>query len=46
VKVILDDERQTPHGWRRVYWPQEAIALLEASTVLVISLDPDLGDDA
>ncbi len=45
MKVYLDDERATPTGWHRVYWPDEAIALLESGTVTEISLDHDLGDD-
>lgn len=45
MKVYLDDERATPVGWRRVYWPDEAIALLETGKVTEISLDHDLGDD-
>lgn len=45
MKVYLDDERQTPDGWVRVYWPDEAIALLETGDVIEISLDHDLGDD-
>jgi hypothetical protein len=45
VKVYLDDERTTPEGWVRVYWPDEAIQLLEAGGVDEISLDHDLGDD-
>ena len=45
VKVYLDDERETPSGWTRVYWPDEAIALLETGEVTEISLDHDLGDD-
>jgi hypothetical protein len=46
VRVFLDDERATPEGWVRVYWPDEAIALLETGKVEEISLDHDLGDDA
>lgn len=46
MKIYLDDERQTPDGWIRVYWPEEAIALLKAGGVEVISLDHDLGDDS
>ncbi|HAS8506097.1 TPA: hypothetical protein I7764_20005 [Vibrio vulnificus] len=38
-------KRQTPDGWRRVYWPEEAIALLKQETVTEIILDHDLGDD-
>ena len=45
VKVYLDDERETPKGWARVYWPDEAIRLLETESVVEISLDHDLGDD-
>jgi hypothetical protein len=45
MKVFLDDERPTPAGWVRVYWPQEAIALLESGRVTELSLDHDLGDD-
>ncbi|NNE25046.1 MAG: hypothetical protein HKN11_20790 [Rhizobiales bacterium] len=45
MKVFLDDERATPEGWTRVYWPNEAIALLETGKVKEISLDHDLGDD-
>ncbi len=45
MQVFLDDERATPEGWVRVYWPDEAIALLETGTVTEISLDHDLGDD-
>ncbi len=45
MKIYLDDERQTPPGWIRVYWPEEAIALLKQEEVEAISLDHDLGDD-
>lgn len=45
MKIYLDDERETPDGWTRVYWPSEAIVLLEAGGVEDISLDHDLGDD-
>lgn len=45
MRVYLDDERVTPEGWVRVYWPDEAIALLETGDVEEISLDHDLGDD-
>ena len=45
MKVYLDDERQTPEGWHRVYWPEEAIELLKQGKVTEISLDHDLGDD-
>lgn len=45
MKVYLDDERTTPAGWHRVYWPKEAIELLKTGKVTDISLDHDLGDD-
>jgi hypothetical protein len=45
MRVYLDDERNTPEGWVRVYWPDEAIRLLEAGSVVELSLDHDLGDD-
>lgn len=45
MKVYLDDERKTPDGWKRVYWPDEAIELLQTGKVSEISLDHDLGDD-
>ena len=46
MRVYLDDERTTPEGWLRVYWPDEAIALLRQGGVVELSLDHDLGDDA
>jgi len=46
MKVYLDDTRDTPAGWIRVYWPDEAIELLKTGEVTEISLDHDLGDDA
>lgn len=45
MRVYLDDERETPVGWVRVYWPDEAIELLKTGEVVEISLDHDLGDD-
>ena len=45
MKVFLDDERETPPGWVRVFWPEEAIDLLKTNRVIEISLDHDLGDD-
>ncbi|WP_204799089.1 cyclic-phosphate processing receiver domain-containing protein [Aeromonas allosaccharophila] len=44
--VFLDDERITPAGWVRAYWPEEVIELLETGNVTIVSLDHDLGDDA
>lgn len=45
MKVYLDDERITPAGWVRAYWPEEVIELLETGNVTIVSLDHDLGDD-
>lgn len=45
MKIYLDDERTTPDGYTRVYWPTEAIDLLKTGAVTEISLDHDLGDD-
>lgn len=45
MKVYLDDERKTPDGWVRVYWPDEAVKLLSTGEVVELSLDHDLGDD-
>lgn len=45
MKVYLDDVRNTPKGWVRVFWQDEAIKLLKTNKVTEISLDHDLGDD-
>ena len=45
MKVYLDDERETPAGWVRVYWPEDAVKLLKSGEVTEISLDHDLGND-
>lgn len=45
MKVFLDDLRPAPDGWVRVFWPDEAIALLKTGEVTDMSLDHDLGDD-
>ena len=45
MKVYLDDERTPPQGYTRVFWPEEAIHLLQTEQVEEISLDHDLGDD-
>ncbi len=45
MKVYLDDERDTPDGWVRAYWPEEVMRLLESGAVEALSLDHDLGDD-
>jgi hypothetical protein len=46
MRVFLDDERPTPEGWVRAFWPAEVIALLETGRVECLSLDHDLGDDS
>lgn len=45
MRIYLDDERATPPGWTRCYWPDEVIRHLEAGGVTAVSLDHDLGDD-
>ena len=45
MKVYLDDERETPAGWTRAYWPDEVVTLLKQGSVEEISLDHDLGND-
>ena len=45
MKLYLDDERPTPAGWTRCYWPDEVIEFLKTDFVTEISLDHDLGDD-
>ena len=38
MRVFLDDERNTPEGWIRVYWPDEVIELLKTGEVIEVSL--------
>ena len=45
LMLFLDDERHTPQGWVRTYWPDETIEVLKGGDVEVLSLDHDLGDD-
>lgn len=45
LRIYLDDERDTPIGYTRCYWPAEVIKYLESTKVDEISLDHDLGDD-
>ena len=45
MRVYLDDLRPAPEGWVRVFWPEEAIALLKTGQVTEISLDHDLGSE-
>jgi len=45
MKVWLDDVRDEPEGWLRVFTAKSAINLLTTNDVEVISLDHDLGDD-
>jgi len=44
MKIFLDDDRTTPKGWERCFWPNEVIDLLSKGEVSRISLDHDLGD--
>jgi len=46
INIYLDDERSTPDGYVRCYWPQEVIQLLKTEKVNILSLDHDLGDDS
>lgn len=46
MKLFLDDERTSPEGWIRAYWPEEVIELLKTGKITELSLDHDLGDDA
>lgn len=45
IKIYLDDERPTPPGWTRCFWPQAVINILMTNEVEEISLDHDLGND-
>jgi len=45
MRVFLDDERATPSGWIRAYWPDEVTALLKHGGITELSLDHDLGND-
>ncbi|WP_374334279.1 cyclic-phosphate processing receiver domain-containing protein [Leeia sp.] len=45
IRIFLDDERATPAGWVRAWWPDEVITLLQTCEVAEVSLDHDLGDD-
>jgi len=38
MKAYLDDERETPEGWIRCYWPDEVIELLYSGKVTEVSL--------
>jgi hypothetical protein len=44
-RVYLDDYREAPLGWIRVFWPYQVVQLLETGEVTHLSLDHDLGDD-
>ncbi|MBF0266658.1 MAG: hypothetical protein HQL46_15455 [Gammaproteobacteria bacterium] len=34
MKIYLDDERKTPKGWIRVFWPDEAIKLKKEKGII------------
>jgi hypothetical protein len=42
VKLYLDDERKTPHGWVRCHTAAECIEILKTGRVTELSLDHDL----
>jgi len=44
MKVFLDDCRETPEGWYRVFTVEETINALNSKLVTHLSLDNDLGD--
>jgi branched-chain amino acid transport system ATP-binding protein len=33
MRIFLDDERETPEGWERAFWPHEVIELLELGDI-------------
>lgn len=43
VKLYLDDDRQTPDGWVRVYGIEQAKTVLRSRRVSHLSVDNDLG---
>jgi hypothetical protein len=45
MRIFLDDERETPPGWQRVFTVRELISVFEKEYLKVgeISLDNDLG---
>lgn len=43
IKVWLDDEREAPKGWVRVFSFKQCIDLIQSGIVDEISLDHDLG---
>lgn len=43
-RIYLDDVRETPPGWIRVYWPKQLIEHLKSGMVTQVSLDHDLGE--
>lgn len=47
MKIYLDDNRNTPDGFVRCYWPDEVkdLVLKNAGKIDLISLDHDLGND-
>jgi hypothetical protein len=45
MNIYLDDERKTPDGFVRCYWPEEVKKLVLENEVDTVSLDHDLGND-
>lgn len=44
TNLYLDDERETPDGFERVYTAPECIKRLEKGDITLLSLDHDLGN--
>jgi hypothetical protein len=44
IKLYLDDERDTPEGWVRVYGIEQAKTVLRSRRVSYLSVDNDLGN--
>lgn len=45
MKIYLDDEREAPEGYTRMYNAEQVIAGLQYLNVEVLSLDHDLGEN-
>ena len=44
MKLFLDDSRETPEGWIRVYTVGDTLRMLGTCQVTHLSLDNDLGE--
>lgn len=45
MKIYLDDEREAPPGYTRMYNAEQVIAALQYLNIDVLSLDHDLGEN-